>query len=94
MVHKNPVISGESEKGKQYFGSERKEQYARERKHKKNIKEVTFSVLLLFCVTLPWLAHTLRRGRIVNIEYGLFANIYFVNKFWIGFAQMKCFEFH
>ena len=32
---------------------ERKEQYARERKNKKNIKEVTFSVLLLFCVTLP-----------------------------------------
>ena len=31
---------------------ERKEQYARERKNKKNIKEVTFSLLLLFCVTL------------------------------------------
>ena len=33
--------------------SERKEQYTQERKNKKNIKEVTFSVLLLFCVTLP-----------------------------------------
>ena len=30
----------------------------------------------------------------MNIEYGLFANIYFFNKTWIGFAQMKCFEFH
>ena len=42
MVHKNSVISGESEKGKQYFGSERKEQYVRERKDKKNIRKSHF----------------------------------------------------
>ena len=45
---------------------------------KKNMKEVTFSVLLLFCYTslirslsTTWTYH--------NIEYGVFANIYFVN---------------
>ena len=57
------------------------------------MKEVTFSVLLLFCYTSLIRSHS-TTWTYHNIEYGVFANIYFVNNSWIGFAKMNSSEFH